>query len=73
MTPGRGKLKLVASDCCDRLLEDKVVAVEEEEEREDDGLLFFLQPPPTGTFLREPPLVQYLLHPLQKYLGWERL
>ena len=46
----------------------------------DDGggadgvdLLFFLEPPPTGTFLREPPSVQYLLHVLQKYLGWERL
>lgn len=27
------------------------------------------QPPPTGTLRREPPLVQYLLQPLQKYLG----
>lgn len=34
-----------------------------------DDLLFFLEPPPTGTFLKEPPSVQYLLQVLQKYLG----
>jgi len=33
----------------------------------------FLHPPPTGTFLRDPPLVQYLRQPLQKYLGWDKL
>ncbi|KVH89001.1 hypothetical protein Ccrd_009004 [Cynara cardunculus var. scolymus] len=32
-------------------------------------LLFFLEPPPTGTLLRDPPLVQYLLQPLQKPLS----
>lgn len=36
---------------------------------EDEDLLFFLEPPPTGTFLRDPPRVQYLLQVLQKYLG----
>lgn len=41
---------------------------DEEEER-----LFFLEPPPTGTFLRDPPSVQYLLQVLQKCLGWVRL
>lgn len=38
----------------------------------DDALLvflFFLQPPPTGTVLRAPPFVQYLLHVLQKWRG----
>lgn len=35
--------------------------------------LFLLQPPPTGTFLRAPPLVQYLLQVLQKCLGCVRL
>lgn len=35
--------------------------------------LFFLEPPPTGTFLRDPPSVQYLLQVLQKYLGCVRL
>lgn len=45
------------------------VAVEEEEV----DLLFFLEPPPTGTFLRDPPSVQYLLQVLQKYLGCVRL
>lgn len=43
--------------------------VDDELEIEGEDLLFFLQPPPTGTFLRDPPLVQYLLQPLQKYLG----
>lgn len=33
------------------------------------AFLFFLQPPPTGTVLRAPPLVQYLLHVLQKWRG----
>nr|GEU56904.1 DOF zinc finger protein DOF2.1-like [Tanacetum cinerariifolium] len=36
---------------------------------DDEDLLFFLHPPPTGTFLNVPPLVQYLRHDLQKYLG----
>lgn len=51
------------------------VAAEEGAEEEDDEetFLFFLHPPPTGMFLRVPPLVQYLLQVLQKYLGWERL
>ncbi|KAJ0910320.1 hypothetical protein HanRHA438_Chr06g0251061 [Helianthus annuus] len=40
---------------------------------EENDLLFFLEPPPTGTFLRDPPSVQYLLQVLQKYLGCERL
>ena len=39
----------------------------------DATFLFFRHPPPTGMFLRVPPLVQYLLQVLQKYLGWERL
>ena len=30
------------------------------------ALLFYLQPPPTGTVLKVPPLVQYLLQVLQK-------
>ena len=42
-----------------------VVAAAEERE----GRLFFLEPPPTGTFLRDPPSVQYLLQVLQKYRG----
>jgi hypothetical protein len=48
------------------LLDDE--GVDDEELMEDD-LLFFLEPPPTGTFLRDPPAVQYLLQVLQKYLG----
>lgn len=40
---------------------------------EEEDFLLFLQPPPTGTVRREPPLVQCLLQPLHKYLGWERL
>lgn len=36
-------------------------------------LLFLLQPPPTGTLLKAPPLVQYLLQALQKWRGCERL
>lgn len=32
-------------------------------------LLFLRHPPPTGTFLNAPPLVQYLLHVLQKWRG----
>lgn len=40
-----------------------------DDDDDDDDLLFFLHPPPTGTFLKVPPLVQYLLHDLQKYLG----
>lgn len=32
-------------------------------------LLFLRQPPPTGTLLRAPPRVQYLLQVLQKCLG----
>lgn len=47
-----------------------VLALDDEEE---EGLLFFLEPPPTGTFLREPPSVQYLRQVLQKYLGCVRL
>lgn len=42
---------------------------EDEEEEEDEDRLFFREPPPTGTFLRVPPSVQYLLQVLQKYLG----
>lgn len=53
------------------VLEPKVGVIEGEVEEED--LLFFLEPPPTGTFLRVPPSVQYLLQVLQKYLGWLRL
>lgn len=36
-------------------------------------LLFLRQPPPTGTFLRAPPLVQYLRQVLQKCRGCVRL
>lgn len=51
-----------------------VVVVEEEElAKEEEDFLFFLEPPPTGTFLKDPPSVQYLLQVLQKYLGWVRL
>jgi len=32
-------------------------------------LLFLRQPPPTGTFLKAPPRVQYLLQALQKWRG----
>jgi len=39
----------------------------------EETFLFFLEPPPTGTFLRDPPSVQYLLQVLQKYLGCVRL
>jgi hypothetical protein len=38
-----------------------------------EDLLFFLELPPTGTLRREPPSVQYLRQPLQKYLGCVRL
>jgi hypothetical protein len=44
-----------------------------EDSLNDFPLLFFLHPPPTGTFRRDPPLVQYLLQPLQKYLGCVKL
>ena len=40
--------------------------LEEEEEEEDLSFLVFRQPPPMGTFLKAPPLVQYLRHVLQK-------
>lgn len=36
-------------------------------------LLFLRHPPPTGTFLRAPPLVQYLRQVLQKWRGCVRL
>nr|GMC88223.1 Armadillo-type fold [Ipomoea batatas] len=48
------------------------MAAGDDEEEDDDLLillLFFLHPPPTGTFLKVPPLVQYLLQALQKCLG----
>ena len=49
--------------------DDAATAAEDADEEEEDDLLFFLDPPPTGTFLRDPPSVQYLLQVLQKYLG----
>lgn len=52
---------------------EEVVEAEVEVVAEEEDLLFFLEPPPTGTFLRDPPSVQYLLQVLQKYLGWVRL
>ncbi|KAG0449504.1 hypothetical protein HPP92_027263 [Vanilla planifolia] len=58
---------------CKAEVRDEVEGEKEEEEEEEEDLLFFLEPPPTGTFLRDPPSVQYLLHVLQKYLGWLRL
>lgn len=57
-------------------LEDLEMEREEEEDKEvvvEEERLFFLEPPPTGMLRRDPPSVQYLLHVLQKYLGWERL
>ena len=44
-----------------------------DDEAVTETFLFFLEPPPTGTFLRDPPSVQYLLQVLQKYLGCVRL
>ena len=66
------EMEVVAADAV--VVDDGVAAAEEvEDEEEEEDLLFFLDPPPTGTFLRDPPSVQYLLQALQKYLGWVRL
>ena len=59
----------VANASVKELQEEEEMAVAEDME----DLLFFLEPPPTGTFLSDPPSVQYLLQVLQKYLGWVRL
>ncbi|KAG0463720.1 hypothetical protein HPP92_019789 [Vanilla planifolia] len=66
-----GKLSCWLCDAWEFLVKEEEVEVEEEDDEE--ALLPFLQPPPTGTLRRDPPLVQYVLQPLQKYLGWERL
>ena len=47
-----------------------ILAAEDDDDTDDEeDRLFRREPPPTGTFLRDPPLVQYLLQVLQKYLG----
>ena len=63
---------LIAKDIgCDEVVD--VVDDVDVDVDDDDDLLFFREPPPTGTFLSEPPSVQYLLQVLQKYLGCVRL
>ena len=52
---------------------DEAVIADDDDDAELWIFLFFLEPPPTGTFLRDPPSVQYLLQVLQKYLGCVRL